>query len=298
MKKEKSYENTRFSAEVVKQALGAWESEFGSGKSNVAFPLLSLTQQGETWEHDELEEFLRGYDEGAERALLVARIDDESKLSLSHTPYSSAVAVEGEHRGKIQVVFSIFEQAIKNGEFESLEPKSTYNDNLVDPDSGAHNQSRRLTIQDKIIRASDLAKLGKRLEASLSGGQTDGRRISFDLEWANNSSISLSDGESFERELKEADVGLHSVRMRLRDYSLGREVECQLMHGNSYRENMLEVSGPERQWVTDTYSIAENTINSFRPQRKSLRKTEPVVVTATFILCIWGTQKIGYPIIN
>jgi hypothetical protein len=298
LRKEKPYDKVWFPADVVEQALVGWESAFRSESAEPNYSLLSLTQHDETWGHDELERFLRAYNEGVDRALLVARIDGESEFSLSHTPFSCTVLVEGEDREKIESVFAVFERAIENGNFERLESQPPSYGDLVDPDSGAHNQSRRFTIQDKIIGARDLAKLARRLEGSVNRDSADGQRIRFDLEWVNNSSISLGDSESFERELDGADIGLYSVRLSLRDLSLQRGIECQLTHGNSYRDNMLEVSGPDRQWVTDTYSIAERTVHSFRPQNKLLRKTEPLVVAGTFIVCIWGAQKIGYPIVN
>lgn len=128
LEKEKKYPRTRFSPEVITQAVAVLDQE--TNKDSQARVDLTLVVQtnGETWTHAAEEEFFSDYRRGTSYAVYRRRVANAS-LSVRVTGDSSIVGVEAEHRQPIQAVFEVFENHLNESQLPEPpappEPKAT-----------------------------------------------------------------------------------------------------------------------------------------------------------------------------
>jgi predicted nucleotide-binding protein len=109
MKKAKEYKQTRFSADVIREAVGVFRSQIGSKGKNKSRIYLSVSVDDSTWTHDSEEEFFADYRRSEYGAVFQEEADDFSfRLQAFHS--SVEVAVDAPDRGKIEAVFEVFEK--------------------------------------------------------------------------------------------------------------------------------------------------------------------------------------------
>lgn len=118
MKKEKEYFDTRFSADVLKEAVGVVKEIAARAKSEATNLRLRVEHDDSTWNYDTLEEFLadfRKYKGYADCSVYRNSVD----LTVNFTPRDTIVSVKAEQRVDIETVFDIFE---KNHATAKLQP--------------------------------------------------------------------------------------------------------------------------------------------------------------------------------
>lgn len=116
MKKDKTYQNSRFTADVLKEAVAVAREVATPG--NLSNYLFSVEHDDSTWRYDSLEEFLadfRKYRGGAHLWISKGKFD----LTVSFSRHDTSVSMQAPLRVDIETVFDVFE---KNSEASKLPP--------------------------------------------------------------------------------------------------------------------------------------------------------------------------------
>jgi hypothetical protein len=105
LKKNKEYDEVRFSADVLRAAFNA----IGANSGELQGQTLKIDHDDETWYHDNLEEFLADYRkyQGSARVWLHK---EPFQLTVSVSLRSVDISVEAPSRSEIEAVFDIFEK--------------------------------------------------------------------------------------------------------------------------------------------------------------------------------------------
>lgn len=110
MEKKKSYPKIRFSAKVIRNAIGRMEEIIGAGEQPRTF--YSVAKDGERWKYDNFDEFLASYQAPDTRS---AGVDyawgHDREFSFSLFTEESQIAVRLPDRSSIEAVFSTFDEA-------------------------------------------------------------------------------------------------------------------------------------------------------------------------------------------
>ena len=121
MKKYKVYNETRFAADVVKEAIAATRELVTREKAELVISSLNVQHDDSTWTYDTIEEFLADYRKYQGEADLRIR-GGELVLAIVAYPRYTTVSVTASRRVDIEVVFEVFE---KNSQTSKLPPKPT-----------------------------------------------------------------------------------------------------------------------------------------------------------------------------
>ena len=119
MKKEKDYQNTRFSAETLREAYSAINEIAMRLETELSTGLLVVEHKEETWNYDTLEEFLADYRKYNWYATFSLR-SRHTDLFISIKPRSAEVQVTALNRVDIEAIFSIFEKNIATDKLQPL----------------------------------------------------------------------------------------------------------------------------------------------------------------------------------
>jgi predicted nucleotide-binding protein len=113
MQKSKNYHGVKFSARILRAAIEKSRSMAGTEEPTIT--LLGCARRDESWEFDNVDEFLAMYaDEAVRRALLVLSWPNESpKLSVQFEKILgvTTVAIDSTSRPDIESIFGVFEEA-------------------------------------------------------------------------------------------------------------------------------------------------------------------------------------------
>jgi len=121
MEKEKRFHETRFSAEVLKEAIAATHEIAARAKVDLSGPSLRVDDGESEWHYDALEEFLADYRKypGDASVFIDGR---EVGLWVGCSSRSTSVGVKAPQRADIETVFDVFE---KNRRDSELPPAPT-----------------------------------------------------------------------------------------------------------------------------------------------------------------------------
>jgi predicted nucleotide-binding protein len=121
MKKSKVYKETRFAADVVKEAIEATRKLVKQAKAKLAISTLTVQHDDSTWTYDTIEEFLADFRKYRGEAYLNIRGAGLSLVIAAYPRYTT-VSVTASRRVDIEVVFEVFE---KNSQASKLPPVPT-----------------------------------------------------------------------------------------------------------------------------------------------------------------------------
>ena len=109
MKKDKEYRDSRFGADVLREALAVTQEIASKAKVNLDSNALSIDHDDSSWTHDSLEEFLADYRKylGYAYFSVGGRGFD---LTVSCAYNNTKVSVKAPSRGDIEAVFEVFEK--------------------------------------------------------------------------------------------------------------------------------------------------------------------------------------------
>lgn len=121
MEKEKEYRDTRFSADVLKEAISATKEIAARTKVDLSDLHLTVEHDDSTWRYDTIEEFLsdfRKYKEYAYCAVYGGGIS----LAVSFSRRNTRVTMKARQRVEIETVFDIFEKHSAAAKLPPLPP--------------------------------------------------------------------------------------------------------------------------------------------------------------------------------
>lgn len=119
MKKEKSFEETRFNADVIKELISVFSEISSTLGKDWKINGLSVQHTDSTWYYDTIEEFIADYRRYDEKALVDLRADGLMVHIQINARYTYAV-IEGPDRLSIESIFDVFE---KNAAASQLAPE-------------------------------------------------------------------------------------------------------------------------------------------------------------------------------
>ncbi len=108
MEKTKAYERTRFSADVIREAVMVFRSQLPEARRDLR-PYLSVSIDDCGWRHDSEEEFFADYRKSAGGAVFQEEVDSY-RFWLQAFRDSVDVCVGAPERAKIEMVFEVFEK--------------------------------------------------------------------------------------------------------------------------------------------------------------------------------------------
>lgn len=104
MEKSKTYNDTYFSADIIKRSLDE------NLKERIIKSSFRLRRENETWEFDDEREFFADYRKPHENST-IRKSDSDISITVNYTKFSdTTVIVQAKTRGEIENVFEIFEQ--------------------------------------------------------------------------------------------------------------------------------------------------------------------------------------------
>ena len=121
MKKEKEYLDTRFSADVLKEAISATKEIAARTKVGASSLQLRVEHDDSSWQYDTFEEFLadfRKYKGYAYCSIYGGDVD----LSVTFTRRNTTVSMKAGQRVEIETVFDIFEKHSAAAKLQPLPP--------------------------------------------------------------------------------------------------------------------------------------------------------------------------------
>ena len=119
MKKEKEYIDTRFTADVLKEAVATTKEIAGRMKVDASSLHLRVEHDDTTWNYDTLEEFLADFRKY--KGCATCRVSGSGiELAVHFTPRNTTVSMNSGQRVEIETVFDIFE---KHSAVAKLQPK-------------------------------------------------------------------------------------------------------------------------------------------------------------------------------
>lgn len=109
MKKNKEFKETRFTADVVREAIEKLRSTAPESEKNVSFLTLTVAHDDATWSYDTFDEFLADYRVSKRRANLFAL---GGKYSLAAALYAreADISIEAPSRPEVEAIFDVFEK--------------------------------------------------------------------------------------------------------------------------------------------------------------------------------------------
>jgi predicted nucleotide-binding protein len=121
VKKEKEYTDTRFSAEVLKEAIAATKEIAVSAELDLSPPLLTVDHDDSNWSYDTIEEFLADFRrfKGYAYCSIYGR---NLELSVKFTPRITTVSMKARQRAEIEAIFDIFEKHVTESKLAPLPP--------------------------------------------------------------------------------------------------------------------------------------------------------------------------------
>ena len=130
MKKSKRFNNTKFSARLIRQGIERCRTLVNDAKKEERLRTLLTRIGDETWNFDDLEEFLSSYanDEVDFVMLDVSWADSKFAFELTFMSNETNVYVSGDTRASIEAVFSVFSDASAEDRIEierGAEPEVT-----------------------------------------------------------------------------------------------------------------------------------------------------------------------------
>lgn len=108
MQKTKTYDQTRFTAEVLREATGELARMYTSEKAPAKYLTLSVVHDDSEWQYDSLEEFLADYRIYRNDATLHLSVGNQTLVVWSR-PGSARVNVQADSRAAIERIFAVFE---------------------------------------------------------------------------------------------------------------------------------------------------------------------------------------------
>jgi predicted nucleotide-binding protein len=110
MKKDKNYDNTRFSADVLREAIEVFRTKIVGGKAGSNFHM-TVEVDGSGWNHDSFDEFFADFRKHYSGAVYQESNDySKQQLRLQVVRSVVLVSVTGPNRGGIEAVFDVFEK--------------------------------------------------------------------------------------------------------------------------------------------------------------------------------------------
>lgn len=116
MKKNKTYPYTRFTVEVIKDALQRMAATVGNTPDNLKYSTLTVEHRDAVWQYDSVDEFFSDYRSVGNNASLQLSIERRYMDIFVHDDRTN-VHVDGESRAKIESVFDAFESAHESCRF-------------------------------------------------------------------------------------------------------------------------------------------------------------------------------------
>jgi predicted nucleotide-binding protein len=109
LKKDKQYRNTRFSADVLREALQAFRDRASRGNGKLTDYRYRVDHDDSTWHYDSLEEFLAAL-RIANRSAYLTNYGGKFDFDVSLDSRKSSVSVRAPTREDIEAVFEVFEK--------------------------------------------------------------------------------------------------------------------------------------------------------------------------------------------
>lgn len=122
MEKSKKYLNIIFDQSVLREALSVFQRNALDEDTKEITKILSVHINDELWRYDDLEEFYSAYakEPGCARFSIYYH---EAELYLNTETDRTIISVKSRTRSAIESVFSVFEQAVTNSNYTSVESK-------------------------------------------------------------------------------------------------------------------------------------------------------------------------------
>ncbi len=126
MEKQKSYQDIRFSPDVLQEASQEFRSRVDPEKKSQPEYSLSVEVEDAEWTHDSLEEFFADYRRSSGQAIYQEHLDYKFKLDLFFFSNSrrTQVSVTASDRSTIEAVFEVFERHIDVSRLPSDPPQN------------------------------------------------------------------------------------------------------------------------------------------------------------------------------
>lgn len=123
MKKGKNYSQTRFGAEVLKEAIAVYDREIKQTKNDTPKLYMSVDVDEATWGHSSEEEFFADYRRGSSDATYIRTLKD-CQFRVQVVGTTTVVEVEAERRSQIEAVFEVLEENLQKARLPDLEAES------------------------------------------------------------------------------------------------------------------------------------------------------------------------------
>ena len=123
MQKSKTFKNSRFKTEVLKEALNRAQSLREDGQHNTKFSYLVVDHEESRWLHDNLDEFYSDYRKYSGYSWILCYIKDICINIEFDGVCNTKLSITCENRSEIEEIFEIFE---KNAEFSKIPMLQSY----------------------------------------------------------------------------------------------------------------------------------------------------------------------------
>lgn len=120
--KDKDYFDTRYSADVLYEALASFRDRASQANSKPSNLMLKVEHDDSTWTHDTIDEFMADYRKCQGYAVFSV-YGDGFDLSVTCLSRKTAVSVKAPTRLDIEVVFGVFEKYATQSRLPSLPPE-------------------------------------------------------------------------------------------------------------------------------------------------------------------------------
>jgi len=136
-------------------------------------------------------------------------------------------------------------------------------------------ESRYITITDKIIKEKDVQKLAKAIDTLSKRRRKDGSYTStYSVKCEEDASFSSNDVSIFANESPIQSKRIIEIRMNFSRHFSDERVSIILRHGNPYlkSDNSITVEGDDPNWVNGTLKKLEEIVDGFEPQNTFVKK--------------------------
>jgi predicted nucleotide-binding protein len=118
MQKSKTFKNSRFKAEVLKEAISKAQSLREDGQHNTKFTYLIVDHDESRWHHDNIDEFYSDYRKYNKYSWILCYIKDICVNIIFNNIGDTELCVSCKNRSEIEEIFEIFE---KNAEIAKIQ---------------------------------------------------------------------------------------------------------------------------------------------------------------------------------
>ena len=252
MKKEKTYHETRFSADVLSEAEKIFQNLSEDNEGKEQYCKFTIDKREARWTYDSLQEFLAEYRTSTGDAYFIIH-NSVIDITLSIRDRSATLSVSAPSRDEIETIFELFEKNLDACSLKT-QPKIFVN------------RSPALEIEGRIVTLEDVRRLAGIIVAEIAPSEREDIRFDFSAECEGGFDIKSGSTEILEKGSILANKRVNRIVITLREFDTQSRLEIAISHGNSKSQNYVSISGTDSKWISSSLQRIEEILVSFTPQ--------------------------------